>query len=295
MVSSHVRLRYQLWIFNDRLQHNTNIQILMPVHQRTQTRSKPSIPNVAVLWYCFHQHTNATKENIGDAYNQKGTIMTNLFSCSQPEFLCPNSCKHKSARQIRMMDQETRLAPKGMLTSTGPRPTDKLGSRIATRDHIGFDRVRTPHCVSSVPFNVLRWLHLSMGSQNLPFASCRSSSTIEKTPSQHRNTVPMPLRQGVDNHPLAWRTKWSKGLLASMTHTLWTDRPADGCPPSWRSPWVPQDMMPVFVCVASVLSLNKTPTQKTQLIHSHSASPSLIMRISSARDANTLLFTLSDD
>ena len=53
MVSCHGGLRYQLWIFSLRLQHNNNsIQILMPVHQRTQTklsrlrRSKQSLPEV---------------------------------------------------------------------------------------------------------------------------------------------------------------------------------------------------------------------------------------------------------
>ena len=61
---------------------------------------------------------------------------------------------------MRKMDQETRDAPKRMLTIIGPRQTDKLGSRIAVR---GFDRVRTAHCASSVPFHGLRWLQLSMG------------------------------------------------------------------------------------------------------------------------------------
>ena len=41
----------------------------------------------------------------------------------------------------------------------------KSCSRIATIDIICFDRVRTAHCVSSVPFHGLRLLHLKLWSQ----------------------------------------------------------------------------------------------------------------------------------
>ena len=173
-VSSHAGLRYQLWIFSLRLQHNKNsIVKLMSVHQRTQTklsrlrRSKQSLPEVQHRGTASTNTPTQTGELSEMPTNQKCTIMTNVSRCSQPACLCQHSCRNKDARQMRMMDQETRHAPKGMLTSIGARPTDKLGSRIATRDLIGFDRVRTAHCVSSVPFNGLRWLHLSMGSQVL--------------------------------------------------------------------------------------------------------------------------------
>ena len=57
------------------------------------------------------------------------------------------------------------MLPKRMLTSIGPRQKGNFCSRITARNRICFDRVRTALCVSSVPFDGLRFLNLSMWSQ----------------------------------------------------------------------------------------------------------------------------------
>ena len=53
--------------------------------------------------------------------DQRCTIMTKAPWFSQPACLCPKSCENKDARQMSVMDQETRHAQKRMLTSIGPR------------------------------------------------------------------------------------------------------------------------------------------------------------------------------
>ena len=145
--------------------------------------------------------------------------MTKLVLCSEPHACAQTAVQENVESQMRMTDKGTPHAPKIMLTSIGPlnKGQETLYSRITTTGLIDLDRVRTTHghFVGSFPLFALDPLVDVVAGNVCAFSRCtfliassRSSSTIDRTPSRnsrtHRNTIPMPLRQGVDDHPLVW-------------------------------------------------------------------------------------------
>ena len=103
MVSSHTGLRNQLWIFRLRtLQEKQHRDTVASPPTNTPTDQNCHSPEVAVSWYCFHQHTNTNRNTTRGRQMIQGCLMF------QPASLCPNSWENNDARQMRMTDKETR-------------------------------------------------------------------------------------------------------------------------------------------------------------------------------------------
>ena len=187
------------------------------------------------LHHITQQHTRRKRLTIDFEIRQpKMQDKNKTFFGIQPARLCPNSCAMDDGRQMGMTNRDTPHALKINAEEHRPSKVELKGvkSRIATVDLTGLDCVReptafrrsySPACDCST-CRCGRRLRLCVSRYTFLVASTWSSSTIDRTPSRNSRTiaitVPVSLRQRVDNHPLVWYSSAprSQCLHASPDH-----------------------------------------------------------------------------